>query len=149
MAAQANDYDCAPGKGYRHPGGDPKPVPFSVGDGLSCLISVGGGLQSPLAFKSGRSTVEISVFSVKNLKDNDTAIRLYTTVANAVAARLAQRQSSFQSRWLVWVNSTVDSIDVSEGLVRCRPKTRTFAGSTAKTAMSSWSPCRNPLSVAS
>ncbi|MBE1502641.1 hypothetical protein H4696_009741 [Amycolatopsis lexingtonensis] len=91
MATQANDYDCAQGKGYRHPGGDPKPVPFSVGDGLSCLVSVGGGLQSPLAFKAGRSTVEISVFSVKNLKDNDTAIRLYTTVANAVAARLTQR----------------------------------------------------------
>lgn len=91
MAAQANDYDCARGKGYRHPGGDPKPVPFSVGDGLSCLITVGGGLQSPLGFKAGRSTVEISVFSVKNLKDDATAIRIYTTVANAVTARLANR----------------------------------------------------------
>lgn len=91
MAAQANDYDCAQGKGYRHPGGDPKPVPFSVGDGLSCLVSVGGGLQSPLAFKAGRSTAEISVFSVKNLKDDETAIRIYTTVANAVTARLAGR----------------------------------------------------------
>lgn len=64
-------------------------------------------------------------------------------------AQLVAGPSTRQSRWLVCVNSTVDSIDVSEGFVRRRPKTRTFAGSTAKTATSSWPPCRNPVSVAS
>lgn len=89
MATQANDYDCALGKGYRRPFGEPKTVPFSVGDGLSCLFNMGGSVQSPLAFKSGRTTVQMSVFSVANLKDDATGIRVYTTVAQAVAARLA------------------------------------------------------------
>jgi hypothetical protein len=91
MATQANAYDCALDKGYRHPFGEPKKVPFSVGDGLSCLINMGGSVQSPLAFKSGRTTVEMSVFSVANLKDDATGIRVYSTVAQAVATELAGR----------------------------------------------------------
>ncbi|GHG32059.1 MULTISPECIES: hypothetical protein [Amycolatopsis] len=91
MAAEANDYDCAIGKGYRHPAGEPKPVPFTSGDGLTCLINMGSGRQSPLAFKSGRSTVELNVFYARNLKDDATAIRVYSGIANAVAARLADR----------------------------------------------------------
>ena len=40
-----------------------------------------GSVQSPLAFEAGRTTVEVSVFSVSNLKDNETAVRVHTTVA--------------------------------------------------------------------
>lgn len=88
MAARANDYDCNANKPYERMG-PPKPVPFSVGDGLSCLVNMGGSVQSPLAFKSGRTTVEMSVWSVAGLKDDATAIHVYTTVAQTVAAKLA------------------------------------------------------------
>ncbi|HEY3480089.1 MAG TPA: hypothetical protein VGL02_14425, partial [Streptomyces sp.] len=91
MAAEANDYDCATGKGYRHPVGEPKPVPFRVGDGLTCLINMGSGHQSPMAFKAGRSTVELSAFYARNLKDDATAIPVFTSIANAVTARLTGR----------------------------------------------------------
>ena len=65
-------------------------MPFAAGDGLTCLINM-GSVQSPLAFKAGRTTVEVSVFSVSNLKDNETAVRVYTTVAQNVATKLAGR----------------------------------------------------------
>jgi len=88
MATEANDYDCAPGKGYRRPFGEPKPIPFSVGDGLSCLFNM-GSVQSPLTFKSGRTTVQMTFFDPAGLGDNPTAIRVSSTAAQAVAAKLA------------------------------------------------------------
>ncbi|HEV7976065.1 hypothetical protein [Amycolatopsis sp.] len=88
MAVQANDYDCALGKGFRRPFGEPKTVPFAVGDGLTCLSNMGKSVQSPLEFKSGRTTVEMSVWSVGNLGGGDAAVRIYSGVGKAVAARL-------------------------------------------------------------
>lgn len=90
MAAQSNEYDCATGKGYRRPFGEPKPVPFTVGDGLSCLFNM-GSVQSPLAFKAGRTTVRMTMWNPRALKDDATAIPVYTTVARTVAAKLAGR----------------------------------------------------------
>jgi hypothetical protein len=89
MAAQAIDYECALGKGYRRPFGEPKEVPFTVGDGLTCLSNMGKSVQSPLEFKSGRTTVEMSVWSVANLGGGDAAVRIYSGVGKAVAAKLA------------------------------------------------------------
>lgn len=89
MAVQANDHDCARGKGYRHPFGEPIEVGLVVGDGLTCVINMGHTV-SPLTFISGKTKVEIGVFWVANL-DDATASRVYSMVAKAVAARLAGR----------------------------------------------------------
>jgi hypothetical protein len=91
MATQANDYDCALGKGFRRPFGEPKTVPFAVGDGLTCLSNMGKNVQSPMDFKVGRTTVEMSVWSIDNLGGGDNAVRIYSGVGKAVTAKLSGR----------------------------------------------------------
>ncbi|MFI6031598.1 hypothetical protein [Amycolatopsis magusensis] len=84
MAANANDYDCDPGNKHRHPYGPPKRIPFTAGDGASCLINMADH-QAPMAFKAGRTTVRVSMWSPRALGTDENAVRVYSSVAEAIS----------------------------------------------------------------